>query len=116
MDIVLRTTGLKKYYGAGETQVKALNGVDLEIERETFTAITGASGSGKTTLFNLIGGLDTPTEGSIEINGIRLSELAPPGRPSYWRMIRRAIWTASPASPSPACCVRPAASFIKPSS
>lgn len=76
MDIVLRTTGLKKYYGAGETQVKALNGVDLEIERETFTAITGASGSGKTTLFNLIGGLDTPTEGSIEINGIRLSELA----------------------------------------
>ena len=76
MDIVLRTTGLKKYYGAGETQVKALNGVDLEIERETFTAITGASGSGKTTLFNLIGGLDTPTEGSIEINGIPLSELA----------------------------------------
>ena len=67
MESILRASGLKKYYGTGETQVRALDGVDLEIERGTFTAIIGASGSGKSTLLNILGGLDIPTEGIVQI-------------------------------------------------
>ncbi len=59
MDIVT-VHNLKKSFGKGESQVQALNGIDLTIEKGKFTAIIGASGSGKTTLLNLIGGLDTP--------------------------------------------------------
>jgi putative ABC transport system ATP-binding protein len=51
---------LKKYFGKGKNQVKALDGIDLEIEKGKFTAIIGASGSGKTTLLNMIGGMDIP--------------------------------------------------------
>ena len=65
MESVLKTVGLKKYYGKGDTMVKALDGIDLEIERGKFTAIIGTSGSGKSTLLNMLGGLDIPTEGSI---------------------------------------------------
>ena len=65
MESILRAVGLKKYYGSGDTQVRALDGVDLEIERGTFTAIIGTSGSGKSTLLNMLGGLDIPTEGSV---------------------------------------------------
>ena len=54
---------LKKYYGSGENQVRALDEVDLSVARGEFVAIVGASGSGKTTLMNMIGGLDVPTEG-----------------------------------------------------
>ena len=60
METILQARGLKKYYGKGETQVRALDGVDLDIERGKFTAIIGASGSGKTTLLNMIGGMDIP--------------------------------------------------------
>ena len=55
--------------------VKALDGVDLEIERGKFTAIIGTSGSGKSTLLNMLGGLDTPTEGSIRIGNTELAAL-----------------------------------------
>lgn len=55
--------------------VKALDGVDLEIERGKFTAVIGTSGSGKSTLLNMLGGLDTPTEGSVRIGGTELSAL-----------------------------------------
>lgn len=75
MDAVLKAAGLKKYYGKGEALVKALDGVDLEIERGKFTAIIGTSGSGKSTLLNMLGGLDTPTEGSIRIEGTELAKL-----------------------------------------
>ncbi len=75
MDVILKTAGLKKYYGKGEALVKALDGVDLEIERGKFTAIIGTSGSGKSTLLNMLGGLDTPTEGSIRIGDTELSGL-----------------------------------------
>ena len=67
METILQTVGLKKYYGKGETLVKALDGIDLEIERGKFTAIIGTSGSGKSTLLNMLGGLDTPSEGSIKV-------------------------------------------------
>src|SRR5699024_1435911 len=75
-DIILQAKGLKKYYGSGETQVRALDGVNLDIERGKFTAIIGTSGSGKSTLLNMLGGLDTPTEGSIQVGGTELAHLS----------------------------------------
>ena len=75
-NIILQARGLKKYYGAGDTQVRALDGVNLDIERGKFTAIIGTSGSGKSTLLNMLGGLDTPTEGSIQVGGTELANLS----------------------------------------
>ncbi|MCI9124152.1 MAG: ABC transporter ATP-binding protein [Eubacterium sp.] len=75
MDSILKATGLKKYYGSGDAMVKALDGVDLEIERGKFTAIIGTSGSGKSTLLHMFGGLDTPTDGSVKIGGTELAKL-----------------------------------------
>ncbi len=75
MEHILKATGLKKYYGKGETTVKALDGVNLEIEQGTFTAIIGTSGSGKSTLLHMLGGLDTPTEGSVTIGDTELAGL-----------------------------------------
>lgn len=74
MDIIT-IRHLKKYFGEGLRQVKALDGIDLSIEKSKFTAIVGASGSGKTTLLNTIGGLYEPTEGTVIIDGIDLAEL-----------------------------------------
>ena len=76
MDAVLKATGLKKYYGKGDTLVKALDGINLEIERGKFTAIIGTSGSGKSTLLNMPGGLDTPDEGSIRVGNTELAKLS----------------------------------------
>jgi putative ABC transport system ATP-binding protein len=75
MESILKAAGLKKYYGKGDTIVKALDDVTLEIERGKFTAIIGTSGSGKTTLLNMLGGLDTPTAGSIQIGNTDLAKL-----------------------------------------
>lgn len=75
METILQARGLKKYYGKGETQVRALDGVNLDIERGKFTAIIGTSGSGKSTLLNMLGGLDTPTEGSIRVGDTELAKL-----------------------------------------
>lgn len=75
MEAIVKTAGLKKYYGKGEALVKALDGVDLEIERGKFTAIIGTSGSGKSTLLHMLGGLDVPSEGSVRIGKQELSEL-----------------------------------------
>ena len=70
---IVTIQNLKKYYGKGESQVKALDGIDLSIEKGKFTAIIGASGSGKTTLLNMIGALDRPDEGEVIVDGVRLS-------------------------------------------
>ena len=75
MEAIVRAKGLKKYYGKGEALVKALDGVDLEIERGKFTVIIGTSGSGKSTLLNMLGGLDAPSEGSIFIGEQELAHL-----------------------------------------
>ena len=72
MDI-LRTRNLKKYYGAGQTLVKALDGVTLSIREGEFLAIVGTSGSGKSTLLHMLGGLDTPTSGEIIVDGRDIS-------------------------------------------
>ena len=73
--IILQTKDLKKYYGKGETEVHSLDGVNLEIEAGKFVAIIGTSGSGKSTLLNMLGGLDTPTSGSVTIGNTELSKL-----------------------------------------
>ena len=75
-NIILQAKGLKKIYGAGETEVRALDGVNLAVETGTFVAIVGTSGSGKSTLLNMLGGLDTPTAGSVTIDGTLLSMLS----------------------------------------
>ena len=67
--LILQTKELKKYYGAGDTQVKALDGVDLSVESGEFVAIVGTSGSGKSTLLHMLGGLDRPTSGSVSVDG-----------------------------------------------
>lgn len=64
---ILRTENLKKYYGTGENQVKALDGVDLEVEKGEFLAVVGTSGSGKSTLLHMLGGLDRPTSGKVYV-------------------------------------------------
>ena len=66
---ILQTSGLKKYYGTGDTRVKALDGVDLRIEQGEFVAIVGTSGSGKSTLLHMLGGLDRPTGGTVTVDG-----------------------------------------------
>ena len=66
---------LHKVYNEGEIEVNALNGVNLEINEGEFTAIVGPSGSGKTTLLNLLGGLDTPTNGEIQVRDVLISSL-----------------------------------------
>ena len=66
---ILETKDLKKYYGSGDTQVKALDGVDLTVENGEFVAIVGTSGSGKSTLLHMLGGLDRPTGGSVLVEG-----------------------------------------------
>ena len=70
---ILQTTDLKKYYGTEPNITKALDGVTLSIEEGEFVAIVGTSGSGKSTLLNMMGGLDTPTSGSIKVKGKELS-------------------------------------------
>ncbi|GAB6397164.1 MAG: ABC transporter ATP-binding protein [Coprococcus phoceensis] len=74
---VLQTIDLKKYYGEGENQVKALDGICLEIEEGKFTAIVGTSGSGKSTLLHMLGGLDTPTYGRVIVGGKDISKMKP---------------------------------------
>ena len=66
---ILETKKLKKYYGKGDTLVKALDGVDLAVEDGEFVAIVGTSGSGKSTLLHMLGGLDRPTNGTVIVDG-----------------------------------------------
>ena len=75
MNTVIDAHNLVKVYDGKTIPVYALNGVHLHIERGEFTAIKGPSGSGKTTLLNMLGGLDTPTSGYVEINGINITNL-----------------------------------------
>jgi putative ABC transport system ATP-binding protein len=73
--IVIEGKNISKIYQETKVPVHALNGVDLEINEGEFTAIVGPSGSGKSTLLNIIGGLDSPTEGTIRIGGVDISTL-----------------------------------------
>ena len=73
---VIRTEGLRKYYVLGAETVRAVRGVDMQVRRGEFVAIMGPSGSGKSTFMNLIGCLDTPTDGRYWLNGREVSELS----------------------------------------
>ena len=74
-DNVIELRDLQRYYKMGAETVKALDGVELEIQRGEYVSIVGPSGSGKTTLFNLVGGLDKPTKGNVFIDGVDISQL-----------------------------------------
>ena len=73
---ILSTQGLKKYYGTEPNIVRALDGVDLSIEGSEFVAIVGMSGSGKSTLIHMLGGLDKPTAGTVQVDGHELSQMS----------------------------------------
>ena len=72
---ILQTNNLTKIYGTGENQVRALDGVDLSVEKGEFIAIVGTSGSGKSTLLHMLGGLDRPTSGEVFVDGRNIFEL-----------------------------------------
>lgn len=72
---IVRTQSLKKYYKVGNQIVKALDGVDFEVREQEFVAIIGKSGSGKSTLLHMIGGLDTPTDGTVIVDGMNLEKM-----------------------------------------
>lgn len=72
---ILETYDLRKIYGTGASEVRALDGVDLAIEKGEFVAIVGTSGSGKSTLLHMLGGLDRPTSGSVSVDGQEIFNL-----------------------------------------
>jgi len=74
-NIIVKTKSLKKYYEACTHTVVALNGVDFEVKEREFVSIIGKSGCGKSTLLHMLGGLDSPTSGSVIVDGINLSEM-----------------------------------------
>ena len=72
---ILETKDLRKTYGAGDTEVHALDGVDLTVEKGEFVAVVGTSGSGKSTLLHMLGGLDRPASGSVKVDGREIFQL-----------------------------------------
>ena len=72
---ILETKDLRKVYGSGDTEVRALDGVDLTVEKGEFVAVVGTSGSGKSTLLHMLGGLDRPTGGTVTVDGQELSAM-----------------------------------------
>lgn len=83
-DPLVRIQGVEKYFTRGNERIDVLKGVNLEIPRAEFLALMGPSGSGKTTLLNLMGGLDTPNVGLVDVGGVQVSALRG-GRLSRWR-------------------------------
>lgn len=75
MSIILETRELKKYYGMDPNITRALDGVNISIERGEFVAVVGTSGSGKSTLLNMLGGLDIPTSGSVQIRNKEIAKM-----------------------------------------
>jgi putative ABC transport system ATP-binding protein len=84
MNELVRVKDVHKHFTRGSERIDVLKGVNLEIPKGDFLALMGPSGSGKTTLLNLIGGLDTPTGGAIEVNGVPVSTLSG-SQLSKWR-------------------------------
>ncbi len=76
MSVVIETKNLERSYQDGDHTIKAVDGINLKVEKGEFTAIVGPSGSGKTTLLNLIGGLDKPTAGEVIVDGKQIGQLS----------------------------------------
>ena len=74
-DIVIRALDVKRYYGSGDTVTRALDGISLNVYRGEYLSIMGPSGSGKSTLFNMIGGIDSPSEGMVFLDEIDVAQL-----------------------------------------
>ena len=72
MNAFIECRGVTRAYRKGDLEIKPVDGLDLDVEDNSFTALMGPSGSGKSTLLNLIGGLDRPSEGQIEVGGQRI--------------------------------------------
>jgi len=83
-EVLVRAHDLHKVFHRGSERIDVLQGLDLEIPRGDFLALMGPSGSGKTTLLNLLGGLDQPTQGTIEVEGRRIDQLSS-GELAHWR-------------------------------
>ncbi|MEZ5557275.1 MAG: ABC transporter ATP-binding protein [Pseudomonadales bacterium] len=75
-DLVVRCRGLTRVYAGEAVPVHALRGIDLDVRGGEFVSLSGPSGSGKSTLLNLIGGLDRPTQGTVDVDGVRLNDLS----------------------------------------
>jgi putative ABC transport system ATP-binding protein len=84
MTTLVKLRNLHKTYQRGPEKIDVLHGIDLDIESQDFVALMGPSGSGKTTLLNLIGGLDSPTEGEIDVAGQRIDRMSG-GQLALWR-------------------------------
>jgi putative ABC transport system ATP-binding protein len=82
--LLVKVSNVHKHFSRGSERIDVLNGVNLEIPRGDFLALMGPSGSGKTTLLNLMGGLDAPTGGMVDVGGVRISELGG-SQLSRWR-------------------------------
>ena len=83
-ELLVRVSSVHKHFTRGNDRIDVLEGLSLEVAQGDFLALMGPSGSGKTTLLNLIGGLDAPTGGSIDVGGVRINELTG-GRLARWR-------------------------------
>jgi len=84
MSALVSLRGLTKTYTRGPETIQVLHGIDLDIEQGDFVALMGPSGSGKTTLLNLIGGLDSPTSGEVDVGGQRIDQMSS-GQLARWR-------------------------------
>jgi putative ABC transport system ATP-binding protein len=84
MSALVRIENVHKYYTRGSERIDVLQGVNLDIPKGDFLALMGPSGSGKTTLLNLIGGLDSPSSGSVNVGGVNITSLSG-GKLSRWR-------------------------------
>lgn len=74
-NVIISTHGLKKYYFVGESTVKALDGVDMTVNKGESVCIAGRSGSGKSTMLNMLAGLELPTSGTVQVAGKRLESM-----------------------------------------
>ena len=97
-DVLVRASGLHKEFRRGSERIDVLQGVNLEIPPGDFLALMGPSGSGKTTLLNLLGGLDSPTRGTITIAGQRIDQMSSASSPAGARR------TSASSSSSTTCC------------
>ena len=101
---LVRARNVHKTFSRGSERINVLQGVNVDVPAGEFLAPMGPSGSGKTTLLNLIGGLDSPTSGTIEVGGVDISRLGGAAL-SRWRA--RAVLTSAPVCAAPVrCCAR----------